>query len=222
MTSSLSLRCAAVLFDLDGVLVDSAACVEKSWRDWAARHALDAERVLEVAHGRRTMETIPLVAPHLDVHAEVAALEATESHTTEGVFEVPGARELLAPLPPNTWAIVTSGVRSVATLRIRHTGLPMPRVVVCADEITRGKPDPEGYLEAARQLGVDPAMCVVVEDTPPGLQAARAGGMRSIGVTGTYPPSALSVADHVVSRLAELRITRAGCWPPLAIEIGEK
>ena len=213
-------RCAAILFDLDGVLVDSAACVEKSWRDWSLKHGLDPERVLAVAHGRRTTETIPAVAPHLNVAEEVATLAAIESVATDGVLEVPGARELLDALPPNAWAIVTSGVRSVATLRIRHTGLPMPRVLVCADEIERGKPDPQGYLVAANQLGVDPAMCVVVEDTPPGLEAARRGGMRSVGVSGTYPASALSAADQVVSRLGELRITRAGCWPPLAIEIG--
>ena len=217
--TSVSLRCAAILFDLDGVLVDSAACVETSWRDWSARHALDAERVLEVAHGRRTMETIPLVAPHLDVETEVAALAAIESHTTEGVFEVAGARDLVASLPPSTWAIVTSGVRSVATLRIRHTNLPMPRVLVCADEIERGKPDPQGYVEAASRLGVQPGMCIVVEDTPPGLQAARAAGMRSIGVCGTYAADALAMADHVVPRLNVLGIRSGGCWPPLDVRI---
>lgn len=218
-TAGSSLRCAAILFDLDGVLVDSAACVEKSWRDWAARHGLEGDRVMEIAHGRRTTETIPAVAPHLNVAEEVAALAAIESVTTEGVHEVPGARELVEPIPPNGWAIVTSGVRSVATLRIRHTGLPMPRVLVCADEIERGKPDPQGYLVAAARLGVQPAMCVVVEDTPPGLEAARAAGMRSIGVAGTYPATALSLADYVVAQLDSLRVRSAGCWPPLTIDL---
>ena len=212
------MRCAAILFDLDGVLVDSAACVEKSWRDWSLKHGLDPERVLAVAHGRRTSETIPSVAPELNVQNEVAALAAIESVTTEGVLEVPGARALAESLPPNAWAIVTSGVRSVATLRIRHTGLPMPRVLVCADEIERGKPDPQGYLVAAERLGVQPAMCVVIEDTPPGLSAARAAGMRSIGIAGTYPPEALSSADYVVTRLAALHVRSAGCWPPLTID----
>lgn len=216
--SGVLVRCAAILFDLDGVLVDSAACVEKSWRDWAARHELDGDRVMEVAHGRRTTETIPVVAPHLNVAEEVAALAAIESGTTEGVLEVPGARELLESLPPNAWAIVTSGVRAVATLRIRHTGLPMPRVLVCADEIERGKPDPQGYLIAAERLRVQPAMCVVVEDTPPGLQAAHAAGMRSIGIAGTYPATALQAADHVVPRLAALHVRSGGCWPPLTID----
>ena len=215
-----TLRCAAILFDLDGVLVDSAACVEKSWRDWAARHGLDGDRVMQIAHGRRTTETIPAVAPHLHVDEEVAALAAIESVTTEGVLEVPGARALLESIPPNAWAVVTSGVRSVATLRMRHTGLPLPRVLVCADEIERGKPDPQGYLVAAERLGVQPGMCIVVEDTPPGLQAARAAGARSIGVAGTYPASALSMADYTVPRLGALQVRSGGCWPPLEICIG--
>jgi sugar-phosphatase len=194
----------AILFDLDGVLVDSTACVERAWRTWAARHGLDPDNVMQVAHGRRTVETVPLVAPHLVVADEVAALEGVEAHTTEGVYEVPGARELLERLPADAWAIVTSGIRSVATLRIRHTGLPMPRVLVCADEINRGKPDPEGYLTAAARLGRAPADCVVIEDTPTGLEAARAAGMRSIGIVGTYQASALAIADRVVPSLTAL------------------
>ena len=192
-----------ILFDLDGVLVDSTECVERSWRTWAVRRGLDPERVMQVAHGRRTIETVALVAPHLSLADEVAALEGVEAQTTEGVYEIPGARELLERLPRDAWAIVTSGVRAVATLRIRHTGLPMPRVLVCADEIRRGKPDPEGYLTAAARLGRAPADCVVIEDTPPGLEAARAAGMRSIGIAGTYPASALT-ADLVVPSLTSL------------------
>jgi sugar-phosphatase len=150
------------------------------------------------------VETIPLVAPHLALADEVAALEGVDAHTTDGVYEVPGVRELLERLPAHAWAIVTSGARAVATLRIRHTGLPMPQVLVCADEISRGKPDPEGYLTAAARLGRAPADCVVVEDTPAGLEAARAGGMRSIGIVGTYPASALDIADLVIPSLAML------------------
>ena len=193
-----------ILFDLDGVLVDSTACVERAWRKWAARHDLDPDSVMAVAHGRRTVETVSLVAPHLVVADEVAALEGVEAHTTEGVYEIPGARQLLERLPDDAWAIVTSGTRSVATHRIRHTGLPMPRVLVCADEIDRGKPHPEGYLTAAARLGRAPADCVVIEDTPPGLEAARAAGMRSIGIAGTYPASALTIADLVVPSLTAL------------------
>jgi mannitol-1-/sugar-/sorbitol-6-phosphatase len=207
MTQAMSLECAAILFDLDGVLVDSAACIEAILRDWAARHHLDAEHVIAMAHGRRTVETIPMVAPHLSLNEEVAALAESESTTTEGVFEVPGARELLQGLPSDKWAVVTSGIRSVATLRIRHTNLPKPAVLICADEITHGKPHPEGYLTAARRLGVDPRECVVVEDAPPGLEAARAAGMRSIGVVGTYPADALTIATHTIRSFSALRVT---------------
>jgi HAD superfamily hydrolase (TIGR01509 family) len=162
-----------------------------------------------MAHGRRTIETVRLVAPHLAASDEVAALESSEAATTEGVYEVPGARELLQPLPLEDWAIVTSGIRAVATLRIRYTKLPMPRVLVCADEIQHGKPHPEGYLTAAERLGRSATDCVVVEDTPAGLEAARAAGMRSVGVPGTYPTDALAMADLIVTRLDELRISRS-------------
>ena len=206
MTSGFSLRCHAILFDLDGVLVDSAECVERTWRRWARHHGLDPTVVVAAAHGRRTIETVQRVAPHLAAASEVAALAESESTTTDGIFEVPGARELVLPLPENAWAVVTSGIRAVATLRIRHTGLPMPRVLVCADEITRGKPDPEGYLTAAQRLGVAPEECVVIEDTPAGLKAGRAAGMRTIGISGTYPQSELKMADHTVARLNALRV----------------
>ena len=128
------MHCSAILFDLDGVLVDSAACVEETWRQWSRRHGLDPERIIGIAHGRRTAETIPIVAPHLNVADEIAALVAIESTTTDGVHAVPGAQALVESLPPDAWAVVTSGHRSVATLRIRHVGLPWPPVLVCADE----------------------------------------------------------------------------------------
>lgn len=204
--NELSTVCTAILFDLDGVLVDSAACVERTWERWARRHGLDPARVIAMAHGRRTIETVRLLAPHLTAAEEVAALAASESTTTDGVFDVPGARELVTDLRDGAWAIVTSGIRAVATLRIRHTKLPMPKVLVCADDIERGKPDPEGYLTAATRLGVRATDCIVVEDTPAGLEAARAAGMRSIGVSGTYPPTALALADYVVLKLGSLRI----------------
>ncbi|MFL5563701.1 MAG: HAD-IA family hydrolase [Gemmatimonadaceae bacterium] len=207
MSAASLLRCSAVLFDLDGVLVDSAECVERTWRGWAIHHNLDPAHVIEFAHGRRTIETIGLVAPHLSAADEARILEASDPMTTNGIYEVPGARRLVEGLPPDAWAIVTSGVRAVATLRIRHTGLPMPSVLVCADEIQRGKPDPEGYLLAARRLGYSPAECVVVEDAPPGIEAAHNGGMRAVAISATYPSAALQSADLIVPSLAALRIT---------------
>ena len=210
MTPARSLRCRAILFDLDGVLVDSAERVEKTWREWAMRHRLDPEHVIAMAHGRRTIETMRLVAPELSTDAEIAALEASEATNPEGVYEIAGARELLRLLPASRWAVVTSGIRAVAEFRLRHTGLPLPTVMICADEITRGKPDPEGYLTAAARLGYSSADCIVIEDAPAGLEAAQAAGMRAIAIATTYPLDGLKAADAVVARLADLSVKFAG------------
>lgn len=206
MSVEFSLRCAALLFDLDGVLVDSAACIERIWHRWSVDHGLDPSRVIETAHGRRTIETLQLVAPHLNAEQEVAALAEIESSTMEGVFEVPGAQELIQRLPPGSWAVVTSGLRRIATQRLRHVGLPIPGVLVCADDLQRGKPDPEGYLAAAARLGVAAASCVVIEDAPAGVAAGRAAGMRTIAVTRTYDQDALAAADYTISHLAALHV----------------
>src|SRR6185503_19280819 len=116
---------------------------------------------------------------------------ASEAMTAEGVYTVDGARELLESLPMDRWAIVTSGVRAVAEFRLRYTGLPIPAVMICADEISRGKPDPEGYLKAAEKLGRRPAACLVIEDAPPGIEAAHNATMRAVGIVGTYSPGEL-------------------------------
>jgi sugar-phosphatase len=213
------LRCEAVLFDLDGVLVDSTGCVEATWRRWAATHALDPVAVIAEAHGRRSIDTIRRFAPHLVAEHEVAALEGSEAVTAEGVYEVRGARALVARLPPQRWAIVTSGTRSIASLRIAHTHLPLPSVLVCADEIDRGKPDPEGYLTAAQRLDVDPENCIVIEDTPAGLQAARAAGMRSIGIASTFALDALATATFRVTGLETLEVISTPNAVPIELRL---
>jgi sugar-phosphatase len=210
VTSTRSLRCKAILFDLDGVLVNSAELVERTWRVWAARHQLDAEKVIAVAHGRRTIETVRIIAPQLNVDAEVAALESSEMITSEGVYEIPGARELLEMLPSERWAVVTSGIRAVAEFRIRYTGLPMPSVMICAEDLSRGKPDPEGYLTAALRLDQPPKNCIVIEDAPAGIEAAHNAGMRVIAIAATYPADQLQAADLVVERLIDLSVV----WNP--------
>ena len=200
------LNCQALIFDLDGVLVDSIVSVEHTWRVWAARHGLNLDTTLRSAHGRRAFDTIRLVAPHLDAAAEVVALSAQEASTTQGLSEVPGAHALLAALPPDRWAVVTSGDRAVAEHRVQHVGLPRPMVMVCGDEVTRGKPDPEGYLVAAAKLGIAPGACVVVEDAPSGIDAARNAGMRVIGVATTHTPEELQGADVVIDALSALTV----------------
>lgn len=199
-----SFRCRALLFDLDGVLVDSQECVERTWRGWATRHGFEAEQVIHAAHGRRAIDTIRAVAPTLDADAELAALIATEATATEGVREIPGARELVQSLPPARWAVVTSGTRAVAEFRLRHARVPVPPVMICADEIERGKPDPQGYLRAAKRLGYAPTDCIVIEDAPPGIEAAHAAGMRAVAVTTTFPAAQLFPADAIISALTEM------------------
>lgn len=210
VNSRAPLACKAILFDLDGVLVNSAECVERTWRAWSSRHGLSADEVIAVAHGRRTAETIHAIAPHLDVASEVMNLEAREAMTSEGVYEVEGARQLIAALPVGCWAIVTSGTRVIASFRLNLVDIPIPEVMVCADEISHGKPHPEGYLTAASQLGFPPRDCVVIEDTPPGIDAAHAGGMRAIAVATTYPRTKLVAADAIVERLADLDVSVSG------------
>lgn len=203
------LRCAAVLFDLDGVLVDSGSTVERSWRDWARRQGLAEEDVLRVCHGRTSAATIAAVAPHLDARAEAERLEALQATDTASLRVCPGAAAVLSALPASSWAVVTSGSRQLATSRLRGVGLPVPDVLVTADDVRHGKPDPEGYLAAAARLGLDPSRCVVVEDARPGVLAARAAGCRVVGIEG---PSLGSVAevDVVVANLAGLAVAAVG------------
>ena len=200
------MRANALLFDLDGVLVDSGECVRRVCTDWAISRGLDPTFVLRFGQGRRVQETVSGVAPHLDIEKEVATLVAIEARTTEGLYPVPGADDLLASLPPGAWAIVTSGARAVASLRLGHVRLPTPRTFITADDVEHGKPHPEGYLAAARALGRSPAECIVIEDAPPGIEAACAAGMRSIGIAGTFPAEALMQATVVLPALSALRV----------------
>jgi sugar-phosphatase len=192
-----------LLFDLDGTLVDSRAVVERQWRRLCDRLGLDFAAVLAVLHGVRSADVIRAFAPDADVEAEAAALDAAEQEDTEGLLVVRGAPEVLAALPAGSWGIVTSGHRTLAQGRLRAVGLPVPEVMVCGDEVTRGKPDPEGYLAAAGLLGAAPGACVVFEDAPAGVQAGLAAGMRVIGITTTHAAPALAGASAVIADLRE-------------------
>jgi sugar-phosphatase len=201
-------RCAAILFDLDGVLIDSTRSVARQWRRWAGENKIDPEKVLEIAHGRRTVEVLQLLAPHLNVEAEVKRIEKREADDTEGVAVMPGAAELLSSIPEDRWGVVTSGTRYLATSRLRLGNLPIPRVLVSADEVENGKPHPEPYLKGAELLGVNPVACLVIEDAPAGIRAAHAGGMKVIGLTSTYPVAELREADAVVGSLNQIVVRR--------------
>ena len=198
-------KCSAILFDLDGVLVNSIASVERQWRKFAQRHKLDPEYVIHTAHGHRTVETIHILAPHLDAVAEAAIVERNEIDDTEGLVAIDGAAELLASLPRERWAVVTSGTRALATRRLAAAGLPQPLRMIPADEVTRGKPDPEPYLKGAAAIHFAPQSCLVFEDAPSGIRAAKAAGMRVIGVPGTYTAENLHEADDLVRSLRDVR-----------------
>jgi sugar-phosphatase len=201
------LTCDAVLFDLDGVLIDSTSCITRHWEAWAAQHDLDLSAVMRAAHGIRTAETMRLVAPHLDAEQEAERFTAGEIADTDGVVLIEGAAKLLAALPKDAWAIVTSGSAELAKARLRRAGLPIPSTLVMADDVQRGKPAPDPYLLGAARLGILVEGCVAIEDSPAGIQAARAAGMRVIGISSTHSPEELVRSTAVVDRLSALSIT---------------
>lgn len=200
------LTCSAILFDLDGVLVDSTPAVERVWRGWAADHGIDPDFVMQWAHGRRSVETIRRVAPEMDAPKENLNVERREIEDLEGVRVIEGAAELLASIPPDRWIIVTSATRALAEARMNYVHLPLPKNAVTAENVERGKPDPEPYLKGAALLGFPPAECLVIEDTAPGIAAAKAAGMQAIGLTTTYPAYDLRHADVVVRSCADIRV----------------
>lgn len=202
-----ALECDAILFDMDGVLVDSTTGVVRAWREWAETHGLDVERVLEISHGRRVAETIGLVAPELDAASEAREYQRIEVESLADVLVMAGARELLDSLPPDGWTVVTSGTRFIARKKLEHVGLPVPNRLVTAEDVSKGKPHPEPYLKGAEALGVRPAACVVIEDAPSGIGSARAAGMRVIAVTTTHHRKDLTEADAVAASLAKIRVT---------------
>jgi mannitol-1-/sugar-/sorbitol-6-phosphatase len=191
----------AVLFDIDGTLVDSTGAVERTWRTWAGRYGLDAEEILRVCHGRRTEDTVAAFLPSPARAAAVAELTALELADLDDVLALPGTRELLAGLPADRWAAVTSGPRPLMEARLAAAGLPRPGVLISAEAVAVGKPDPEGYLAAAAALGRDVRKCVVVEDAPAGIRAGRAAGAYVLAVATSHPAAELTEADAVVADL---------------------
>lgn len=202
--------CAAILFDLDGVLVDSTRAVDREWREWAERKGVDGDTIMAIAHGVRTVEVIRRVAPHLDAEAEASAIENHEAGDQSGVTVMPGAANLVQSIPEGRWGVVTSGSRLLATNRLRYCGLPVPKILITSDDVTRGKPHPEPYLKGATQLGFNPADCLVIEDAPAGIESARAAGMKVIGITSTYAADALEHANAVIGKLAQIQVTSNG------------
>lgn len=211
--------CTAILFDLDGVLVDSTLTVEREWSAWAQSRGVDVKAILAISHGMRTAEVIRIVAPHLDADHEAREIEQREADDHAGLTAVPGALELIQSVPDGRWGVVTSGPRYLQSGRLKYCGLPLPKVFVTADDVVHGKPDPEPYLKGAQLLGFEPTECLVIEDAPAGIQAARAAGMKVIGLATTFGVEKLEAADAVVRRLEAIQVTSNGT-ENLVVELG--
>jgi sugar-phosphatase len=205
----MTFTCDAIIFDLDGVLIDSYAISERHLRTWTERHGIALADVLAVHHGRTTVETLRMVAPHLDAEREALMMESAEACDLEGLATFPGALRLIAELGNHPWAIVTSCKRATASSRLNFLGLRCPQILVTAEDVKNGKPSPEPYLLAAQRLGLKPSACVVIEDAPAGIASARAAGARVIAIASSLPESDLGDADVIIRRLDHLRIEKA-------------
>jgi mannitol-1-/sugar-/sorbitol-6-phosphatase len=206
--SSFSINCKAILFDLDGTLIDSAARIRRLWQSWGERHGIQPESIYQVMHGRRAVEIIEMFAPHLQIEDELRVVESDEVSDMHDVQAYAGASALLSVLSRVPWAIVTSGSRQVSEAKLRYLNLPIPSVFITSEKVKAGKPAPEGYLLAAQQLQVQPTECVVIEDAPAGVKAGKAAGMYVIAVMSTHASLELSEADRIIQYLADLKLDR--------------
>jgi sugar-phosphatase len=200
----------AILFDLDGTLIDSTGPTERAWLRWAQEEGLGTS-YSHVDHGKPALSIVRDHVPAERVEAALARAAAIEIAETDGIVIKAGVREFLGRLPAGSWAIVTSCTRELASVRMAAAGLDAPEILVTVDDVSAGKPDPEGYRQAAARLGVDPLKCLVVEDAPAGIEAAHRAGCATLAVAGTFPASQLA-ADSVVASLTQIgtTITKAG------------
>jgi len=187
MTALPSRDYAAFLFDMDGTILTSIIAAERVWAAWARSHGLDVDVFLPTIHGKRSIDTVRGVGlPDIDVEAEAHRITLAEIEDVEGIEAIAGVAAFLATLPAERWAIVTSAPRALAEARIAAAGLPLPPVMVAAEDVQRGKPAPDPFLLGAEKLGMRPEQCLVFEDTLAGLQSAKAAGMDSVVVTATH------------------------------------
>ena len=202
--------CEAIIFDMDGVLVDSEVLNEKHWNLWAAQHDVSLEWIMSIHHGVPAVQTIATVAPHLDAEKEALWFETNLSQDMDGLLAFAGVKEVLHRLPPEKWAIGTSAPKKIAFNRLQYLELPIPPIVVTIDDVENGKPSPEPYLKAAKGLGKRPEDCIVIEDAPAGIKAARAAGARVLAIPSTNKPEVLHEADALASRFADIEFEDRG------------
>jgi sugar-phosphatase len=202
----ISIRCSALLFDLDGVLIDSTPAVARVWHRWATEHGFDPEQVVRMAHGRPSRVTIRELLPNANIGVEDREVERQEMEDLDGVVPLPGAQELLGSLPTERWTIATSGTRPLAELRLRAAGLPIPKTMITSSDVKTGKPDPEPYVKAAAKLGFPASDCIVVEDAAAGVRAGKAAGSRVIAFPTTMARQDLEDAgtDWIVENCKQI------------------
>ena len=206
-----SIHCAVLLFDMDGVLINSTPAVARVWRRWAVERGFDPDEVVARAHGRPSLTTVREFLPHADHEAENREVERREIEDLEGVIPLPGALDLLGCLPADRWTIVTSCTRALAEVRIRAAGLPLPKKLVTSNDIAHGKPHPEPYLKGAALLGFSAAECIVLEDVPAGVRSGKAAGARVIAFKTTVQEALLrdAGADWIVNNCADIHLVSA-------------
>ena len=208
-----TVHCQALLFDMDGVLVDSTDAVARVWHKWAVEHGFDPERVVQAAHGRPSVMTVRDFLPHADAEAEDREVERREIEDLEGVVAIRGAVELVRSLPANRWIVVTSATRPLAEVRLRAAGIPIgDQNFITSNDIRKGKPDPEPYLKAAQRLGFAAKDCVVVEDALVGVRAGKAAGARVVAFPRTADRAELlsAGADWVLRDCGDIQASTNG------------
>jgi len=206
----LEISCRGLLFDLDGVLVDSTPAVARVWSKWALAHGFDPEETVRNAHGRPSLSTIKDLLPSArDPVAENEIILRGEIEDTEGVVALPGVCDFLKSIPKDLWALVTSCARPLADVRLTAAGIPIPEKMITADDVQRGKPDPEPYVKGAALLGVPASECLVFEDAPAGIRAGKSAGARVIALPTTESETELKSAgaDWILARYQNLSLT---------------
>jgi sugar-phosphatase len=206
-SSPIQIRCKAVLFDMDGILISSVASVERSWTKWALLRGIDPETAIRAAHGCRAIETVAQLRPDLDSTAELQLIEEIELADGKGLGVLPGVLDLLAALPANRWTVVTSATERLARLRLAASGIPVPQQIIHADSVTEGKPNPAPFLAGAALLGFTPQECVVFEDSSSGAAAGRAAGCTVVATPFSHSIASLSAAHYLVKDLTDVAVT---------------
>jgi mannitol-1-/sugar-/sorbitol-6-phosphatase len=221
-SSPTTIRCQGILFDMDGILISSLDAVERSWTKWAELRGFDSALARRIAHGRRAIDTLTTLCPECDNEVELKLIEDLEVADNEGLTVLPGVCDLLAALPADRWTVVTSATERLARVRLAAGGIPVPKRLVTADQVTSGKPHPEPFLAGAALLGIAPKDCVVFEDSAAGAIAGRAAGCTVVATTFSHPAESLEAAHYLVKDLTGVRAEVRANELVLAIEQAAK